>query len=95
MRPSTSTLLAALATSVSAYSATQGTFTVNHFYGKGPLVMGRADPIVSPGTPSGHVHAVQGGNAFGLTLTDDQLLKSTVCGNPLPSCLQHSFEMVF
>jgi len=42
-------------------------------------MMGRVDPIVSPGAPSGHVHAVQGGNAFGLTLTDDQLLSSTVC----------------
>jgi hypothetical protein len=80
MRPSTSTLLVAFATSISAYSATQRTFAVNHFYGKGLLMMGRADPIVSPGTPSGHVHAVQGGNAFGLTLTDDQLLKSIVGG---------------
>jgi len=80
MRPSTPTLLAAIATSVSAYSATQGTFAVNHFYGNGPLVMGRMDPIISPGVPSGHVHAVQGGNAFALTLTDNQLLSSTVCG---------------
>jgi hypothetical protein len=80
MRPSTSTLLAALATSVLAYSATQGTFAVNYFYGNGPLVMGRMDPIISPGVPSGHVHAVQGENAFALTSTDNQLLSSTVCG---------------
>ncbi|KAN0098789.1 protein of unknown function (DUF1996) domain containing protein [Hyaloscypha variabilis] len=77
MRPSTSTLLAALATSVLAYSATQGTFAVNYFYGNGPLVMGRMDPIISPGVPSGHVHAVQGENAFALTSTDNQLLSST------------------
>ena len=82
MRLSRPILLGALATSVSAYSATQGTFTVNHFYGKGPLLMGRVDPIVSPGALSGHVHAIQGGNAFALTMTDDQLLNSTVSGVP-------------
>jgi hypothetical protein len=80
MHPSTATLLAAIATSVSAYSATQGTFAVNHFYGNGPLVMGRMDPIISLGVPLGHIHVDQGGNAFALTLTDNQLLSSTVCG---------------
>jgi hypothetical protein len=78
MRLSNPTLLIALVTSASAYSAHDGSFTVNHFYGNGPLVMGRMDPIVSPGGPSGHVHAVQGGNAFALTMTDEQLLNSTV-----------------
>jgi hypothetical protein len=76
MRFST-TLLATFAASASAYDADSRTFAVNHFYGKGPLVMGRMDPIVSPGGPSGHVHAVQGGNAFALTMTDDQALSST------------------
>jgi hypothetical protein len=71
------TLLATFAASASAYDANSRTFAVNHFYGNGPLVMGRMDPIVSPGGPSGHVHAVQGGNAFALTMTDDQALSST------------------
>ena len=71
------TFLATFAASASAYSATGRTFAVNHFYGDGPLVMGRMDPIVSPGTASGHVHAVQGGNAFALSMTDDQALGST------------------
>ena len=71
------TFLATFAASASAYSATGRTFAVNHFYGKGPLVEGRMDPIVSPGVASGHVHAVQGGNNFALTMTDDQALAST------------------
>ena len=70
-------LLATFAVSASAYSATQRSFAVNHFYGKGPLMMGRVDPIVTPGGPSGHVHAIQGGNAFGMTMTDTQALGST------------------
>ncbi|RDL41181.1 uncharacterized protein BP5553_01160 [Venustampulla echinocandica] len=72
-----SSLLAALASSASAYSATQRTFAVNHFYGKGPLVSGRMDPLTNPGEASGHAHTIQGGNAFALTMTDDQALKST------------------
>lgn len=35
------------------------------------------DPIVSPGVPADHVHAVQGGNAFALNMTDTQALGST------------------
>lgn len=67
--------LALLNTAVSAKDSR--TFAVNHFYGKGPLTEGRADPIISPGGPSGHVHTIQGGNAFALTLEDDTLLSST------------------
>jgi len=73
----TTFFLATFATWASAYSATARTFAVNHFYGDGPLVMGRMDPIVNPGVPSGHVHAVQGGNNFALTMTDAQALDST------------------
>ena len=72
---STATLLASLAT-LAAAEKTSRTFAVNHFYGNGPLTMGRMDPIVSPGGPSGHVHAIQGGSAFNLTMTDDALLSS-------------------
>ncbi|KAF4621963.1 hypothetical protein G7Y89_g14382 [Cudoniella acicularis] len=71
------TFLAAFASTSSAYSATGRTFAVNHFYGKGPLTQGRMDPIISPGVASGHVHAIQGGNAFALSMTDDQALGST------------------
>jgi len=38
----------------------QGTFTVNCV----PLTIQRADPIVTPGEPGGHVHSIIGGNAF-------------------------------
>ena len=72
-----SVLLATFASSVSAYSANGRTFAVNHFYGKGPLVEGRMDPIVDPGNAAAHVHSVQGGNNFALTMTDGQALAST------------------
>ena len=72
----TATLLAALAMSASAGKSSR-TFAVNHFYGKGPLTVGRMDPIVSPGVPSGHHHTIQGGSNFALTMTDTQLLSST------------------
>lgn len=72
----TATLLAALTASVSA--ATSGrTFAVNHFYGKGPLVEGRMDPIVNPGVAAAHAHTIQGGNKFALTMSDTTLLDST------------------
>lgn len=78
MHFSRATLVAGtFAASASAYSATGRTFAVNHFYGKGPLTVGRMDPIISPGTASGHVHAIQGGNNFALSMTDDQALDST------------------
>ncbi|RDW56584.1 hypothetical protein BP5796_13049 [Coleophoma crateriformis] len=69
------TVVLALATLGSA-AKTSRTFAVNHFYGKGPLTMGRMDPIVNPGGPSGHVHAIQGGSNFALTMSDDVLLSS-------------------
>jgi hypothetical protein len=34
-----------------------------------PLVIERADPIISPGIPSGHVHTIMGGNAFSFNMT--------------------------
>jgi hypothetical protein len=71
----TATLLATMAMSASAAKSAR-TFAVNRFYGKAPLTTGRADPIVSPGVPSGHHHTIQGGSAFALTMTDNQLLSS-------------------
>jgi hypothetical protein len=73
---STAAVFAALAASIAA-GTTSRTFAVNHFYGKGPLVEGRMDPIVSPGTTSSHAHTIQGGNAFAETLGDTTLLSST------------------
>lgn len=71
-----SALLAIFAASVSAYDAKHRTFAVNHFYGKGNLVTGRMDPIVNPGVASSHVHTIQGGSNFALTMTDTQALDS-------------------
>src|ERR1700709_1541167 len=77
MHISGAAFLAAFTASASAYSATQRTFAVNHFYGQGALVEGRMDPIISPGQTSSHVHTVQGGNSFALNMTDGQTLDST------------------
>lgn len=68
-------LLATLATTVAATKDSR-TFAVNHFYGNGPLTMGRMDPIINPGVASSHVHAIQGGSNFALTMSDDTLLNS-------------------
>ncbi|CAG8977936.1 hypothetical protein HYALB_00001816 [Hymenoscyphus albidus] len=70
-------VVAALATSATAYTANKRSFAVNHFYGKGPLVEGRMDPIINPGVASGHVHTVQGGNKFSLTMSDTDAMEST------------------
>jgi hypothetical protein len=43
----------------------------------GPLVVERADPIVSPGKQSGHAHTIMGGNGFGLTETYAQARAAT------------------
>lgn len=53
------------------------TFAVNHFYGQGPLTMGRMDPIVDPGVAASHVHAIQGGSNFNLTMGNEDLMDSS------------------
>ena len=75
--------MALFATSASAYSSTERTFAVNHFYGVGPLVEGRMDPIVDPGEASTHVHTVQGGSAFALTMEDTTALDDSNCTSSL------------
>jgi hypothetical protein len=63
---------------VSLVSCLDGdTFTVNCV----PLTQQRADPIVSPGVASSHVHAVIGGNAFQRRMGPTDALKanSTTC----------------
>ncbi|RFU34593.1 hypothetical protein B7463_g1718, partial [Scytalidium lignicola] len=72
-----SLLAVALSASAAVAAKTGRTFAVNHFYGDGPLVIARMDPIVNPGVESGHVHAVQGGNAFAVSLADNGLKQST------------------
>src|SRR5438046_782965 len=72
---SAAAVFATLAVSIAAKDSR--TYAVNRFYGKGPLVEGRMHPIVSPGQTSGHVHTIQGGNAFAETLGDTTLLSST------------------
>lgn len=83
MRFTASTIFAIWATSANAYSANRRSFAVNHFYGKGPLVEGRVDPIVNPGTISPHAHTIQGGNAFGMSMTERQALDDSTCTSSL------------
>lgn len=42
-----------------------------------PVVVERADPIVNPGTLSGHVHTVMGGNGFDFSMTYEQARASS------------------
>lgn len=65
------TVFAIIATAVGAR-----TFTILRFNAK-ELVIGRMDPIVSPGKSSSHSHIIHGGDAFKLNMTDDDPLKST------------------
>lgn len=51
-------------------------FAVLRHKGRGPLTTCRADPIVSPGTPSAHVHTVLGASNFGLNVTGESLRNS-------------------
>lgn len=71
MRFTQATVAAILATAAEAR-----TFAVLRFNGKA-LTTGRMDPIINPGVASGHSHVVQGGNAFKLSMTDDDPLTST------------------
>ena len=81
MLSSTTLMLAALASTAAASKAGR-TYAVNYFYGTDPLVTARMDPIINPGVPSGHAHMVMGGNAFGVSMTDNTASTST-CTNSL------------
>ncbi|KAA8575343.1 hypothetical protein EYC84_004515 [Monilinia fructicola] len=76
-------LVGTFAAYATAYSATERTFAVNHFYGTGPLLTSRVDPIVDPGKPSGHVHTIQGGSAFAMTMGDTTALDDSNCTSSL------------
>lgn len=67
-------LLAVLAPRVLA-DANGRTFAVLRFHDD-VLTYGRADPIISPGAQSGHVHMVQGGSNFATDMNDTTLLQS-------------------
>lgn len=42
-----------------------------------PVVVERADPIISPGEVSGHLHTIMGGDGFGFDMTYADTQKST------------------
>ncbi|TQV90103.1 WSC domain-containing protein [Cordyceps javanica] len=71
------TSLAAVVSLLSAAAAVHEnrTFAVLRFTSK-PLTIGRADPIISPGKVSTHVHHILGGSNFGLSSTGEDLMKS-------------------
>ncbi|KIW14365.1 hypothetical protein PV08_07147 [Exophiala spinifera] len=47
---------------------------------KSPIVVERADPIVSPGKVASHLHTIMGGNAFDFTM-DDNTTRSSTCSS--------------
>ncbi|KAK4106431.1 WSC-domain-containing protein [Parathielavia hyrcaniae] len=70
------TVLAALVAAVAAAKDSR-TFAVLRHYGRGPLTTCRADPIVSPGSASAHVHTIMGASNFGLNATGESLRQSS------------------
>jgi Domain of unknown function (DUF1996) len=70
-----STVAALLGIASAGSNSNQRTFAVLRFTNKA-LTMGMVDPIVNPGTKSGHVHVVQGGSNFGPSSTGADLLNS-------------------
>ncbi|ROW12351.1 hypothetical protein VMCG_00268 [Cytospora schulzeri] len=77
----TSCVLAALAVTTQAAKDSR-TFAVLRFYGDGPLMEGRVDPIVSPGETSAHVHTIMGGSNMGVSATGESMMESN-CSNAL------------
>jgi len=45
-----------------------------------PIVIERADPVISPGTVSQHVHSVMGGDGFSFTM-DYATTQSSTCSS--------------
>ncbi|KAL6809183.1 COOH terminal WSC domain-containing protein [Trichoderma sp. SZMC 28013] len=75
MKFTTTTAAVAAMAGIAAAAKDSRTFAVLRFTNKG-LVTTRADPIVNPGVPSGHVHNVLGGSNFGFSSTGADLVKS-------------------
>lgn len=74
-------VLAALAVTVQAAKDSR-TFAVLRFYGDGPLLQDRVDPIVSPGQASAHMHTLMGGSNIGISATGETMMESN-CSNAL------------
>lgn len=72
---STTFITAALAATAQA-AKDERTFAVLRFIGGGPLMEGRVDPIVSPGTVSSHAHTFEGGSNMGVSATGEDMMKS-------------------
>lgn len=53
------------------------------------LSLERADPIITPGQVSGHVHTISGGNGFGFTMDYDQANASTCSSCPIKKDLSN------
>lgn len=48
-----------------------------------PLVIERADPLISPGVASNHVHTIMGGSGFGFTM-DYDMTQTSECSSCSP-----------
>jgi hypothetical protein len=55
----------------------------------GRLSLERADPVVSPGMVSGHVHTISGGNGFGFSMDYKQANASTCSSCPIKKDLSN------
>lgn len=55
----------------------------------GRIVQERADPIISPGVVSGHVHTISGGNGFGFTMDYAQARASECSSCPIKEDLSN------
>lgn len=73
-------LIAAIASPASSY--------INFGCGNA-LVEERADPIISPGAVSGHVHKIAGGNGFDFTMDYNRARSSTCSSCPIKQDLSN------
>lgn len=76
------TIIPAVLAATSQAAQDSRTFAVLRFYGDGPLMEGRVDPIISPGTTASHVHTIQGGSNIGISATGEDLMSSN-CSSAL------------
>jgi hypothetical protein len=63
----------------SALASHQHSQIVNYF--TNPIFRGRADPVVTPGKPSSHVHLVFGGGGFNIEMSENQALDAKCSAN--------------
>lgn len=76
------TVIATVLAATARAAQNERTFAVLRFYGDGPMMQGRVDPIISPGKTSTHVHTIQGGSNFGISATGEDLMNSN-CSSAL------------